>query len=333
MNRFFLTILIGFSVGILLSPLVIKLIKKLKANQTIYEYVDMHNKKSGTPTMGGIIFIVSIFVSCIFIFEENSSLSWVCLVVMIAYGILGFLDDYLKVHYKRNLGLRAYQKIIGQVAIATTVAIFAYNNNYVGTSIYLPFSLIEINLGFWFIPFTIFVFLSTTNSVNLTDGLDGLASGVSLAYLICFSVIFYILMFGQNILNFELINEQNNLLLVCAGAIGSLLAYFVHNSYPASVFMGDTGSLSLGGLIACLMIFTKQSLLIPVLGVMYVVSAVSVVIQVFYFKLTKKRVFLMAPYHHHLEKKGMYETKIVVIYIVITLIVGVGSILLTLLLS
>lgn len=329
MNRMFLAILIAFCIGLILSPLIIKFAKKLKASQTIYEYVDMHKKKSGTPTMGGIIFIVAIVLTSIILFKNNSSLSIVCLVVMVAYAILGFLDDFIKIHYKRNLGLRAYQKVIGQVSIAIIVAVFAYNNSFIGSSVLVPFTNITWNLGFWFIPFTIFVFLATTNSVNLTDGLDGLAGGVSLAFFVCFAIIFFYTISTQTIFNVELMAEQSNLLIVLGASIGSLLAYLIYNCYPATIFMGDTGSLALGGLIACIMVFTRQVLLIPLLGIMFVVSAISVSIQVIYYKITKKRVFLMAPFHHHLEKKGMYETRIVVIYIVVTLLAGIVGILLT----
>ncbi|MGN1208089.1 MAG: phospho-N-acetylmuramoyl-pentapeptide-transferase [Christensenellales bacterium] len=218
-----------------------------------------------------------------------------------------------------------YQKIIFQVAISLIISLFAYSSEFVGSFIYVPFFNIEIDLGILFIPFTVIVFLAVTNSVNLTDGLDGLAGGVSLSYIASFALIFYTIFaslknFGINPL---LLEEYHNLFFVMASAIGALLAYLLFNSFPAKIFMGDTGSLALGGLIACLNIFTKQTLLIPILGIMFVVSSVSVILQVAKFKLTKKRMFLMAPFHHHLEKKGMHETKIVAIYIIVTIMVGV----------
>lgn len=327
MDKFFLVLTIGFILTLIISPLIIKFAKRLKANQPVYEYVDMHKKKSGTPTMGGISFILGIiFSSCIF-FNGNYKLALVTLAVFFAYGVVGFLDDFIKVKYKHNEGLKPYQKIIFQLIIAVVVTMFAYFSDIVGTSIYIPFVNKEIELGIFYIPLTIFVFLALTNSVNLTDGLDGLASGVGLAYTTSFAFILFTIFYGlvaSGVSNL-IISEYSNLLLVIGATIGSLLAYLLFNSFPAQIFMGDTGSLSLGGLFACFTIFTKLTLLIPILGFMFVVSAVSVILQVVHFKRTKKRLFLIAPFHHHLEKKGVNETKIVVIYIIITAMIGVIS--------
>lgn len=332
MNRIFTAILIGFVIAVIVSPIVIFLAKKLKARQNVYEYVDMHKSKQGTPTMGGIGILVAIIIASICCFTSQNHLACVTLIITLCFGILGFLDDFLKIIHKQNLGLRAYQKIIGQLAIAIIVTIFAYKHNFVGTEIYLPFCQKTITMGWWFIPFCLFVFLATVNAVNLTDGLDGLAGGVSLTYLIGFVFICYLIYIKQTGVQVELKQEQLNLLIVGGAGIGSLLGYLLFNSFPALIFMGDTGSLALGGLISCLAIFLKQPLLILILGLCFVISALSVVIQVAYFKLTKKRVFLMAPFHHHLEKKGLNESKIVVIYIITTSIICVGGILLTLLL-
>lgn len=332
MNRIFSAILVAFVTGIIVSPIVIFLAKKLKAKQNIYEYVDMHASKQGTPTMGGIGIIIALFIGSIPFFSQNNKLACVALLITVCFGILGFLDDILKIVHKQNLGLRAYQKIIGQTAIAIIVTIFAYKNGFVGSEIMLPFSLKTITLGWWFIPFCLFVFLATVNAVNLTDGLDGLAGGVSLSYLVGFVfVCFVVLQKLSPSMQAEMQLEQMNLLVIGGAGIGALLAYLLFNSFPALIFMGDTGSLALGGLISCLAIFLRQPLLILILGVCFVVSALSVCIQVIWFKLTKKRVFLMAPFHHHLEKKGLNESKIVVIYIVVTTILSVGAILLTLL--
>ena len=275
--------------------------------------------------MGGIIFIVGIILSSLIFVSGQAQLSYITLAVLFAFGVVGFLDDFLKIKHKHNLGLKAYQKIIFQVLISVIVSVYAYFNGLIGSSIYVPFTNIEFNLGLFYIPFTVLVFLAITNSVNLTDGLDGLAGGVSLSYISFFSLILFTIVISLENLGASniLILEYNNIFLIMGASVGSLLAYLLFNSFPARIFMGDTGSLALGGLIACLNIFTKQTLLIPILGVMFVVSSVSVILQVIKFKLTKKRLFLMAPFHHHLEKKGMYETKIVVIYIVITIIVGV----------
>jgi len=325
MDKFFLLITFSFILCLIISPFVIKMTKKLKASQPLYEYVDMHNKKSGTPTMGGIIFIIGIVVTSILFIGFESKLSLVCLGVFLSFGLVGFIDDFLKIKHKQNMGLKAYQKVVFQLAIALIVSFFAYFNGLIGSTLYLPFVNLEIDLGIFYVPFTVLVFLAVTNSVNLTDGLDGLAGGVSLGYIVNFSVIILTIISSLKLLgtNSLIISEYTNLTLIMAASIGSLLAYLLFNSFPAKIFMGDTGSLALGGLIACLNIFTKQTFLIPILGVMFVVSAVSVILQVVKFKLTKKRMFLMAPFHHHLEKKGMNETKIVSVYIIITIIVGV----------
>ena len=333
MDRIFFSLLIGFFISVLLSPLVIKVIKKLKANQTIYEYVDMHKQKANTPTMGGVIFILGGILGAIICIKSNFTLGAVCMACFVSFGVIGFLDDFLKIKLKQNLGLKPYQKIIGQVAISIIVAVFAYKNVNLGSTIYLPFSTTSINLGVFYIPFCVFVFLAITNSVNLTDGLDGLAGGVSLAYLFGFTFVNYILLKNLPIFDTAVLAEQQNLLVLSTSVMGSLLAYLLFNSFPAKIFMGDTGSLALGGLIGSLAICTKQILLIPILGAMFVLSAVSVILQVLHFKRTKKRIFLMAPFHHHLEKKGIHENKIVVIYIVITIIISVASILTTILIN
>ncbi|MGN1223325.1 MAG: phospho-N-acetylmuramoyl-pentapeptide-transferase [Christensenellales bacterium] len=324
MDKFFLVLTFSFILSLVISPLIIKFVKRLKMNQPVYEYVDMHTKKQGTPTMGGLIFIFGIIISTLIFISGQAQLTVLTLGVFLSYGIVGFLDDFLKIKHKQNLGLKAYQKIIFQLVIAIIVGIFAYQSELIGSSIYLPFSSKQVDFGIFYIPFVIFVFIALTNSVNLTDGLDGLAGGVSLGYLISFSMIFLFIFYnlksnGESLL---LISEYSNLALLLAASIGALLAYLLFNSFPASIFMGDTGSLALGGLLASISIFTKQIFLIPLLGIMFVVSSVSVILQVVKFKLTKKRMFLMAPFHHHLEKKGVNETKIVAIYIIITIIVG-----------
>ena len=333
MDKIFLCILLGFLFSLLISSPIIRCMKKLKANQAIYEYVDLHQKKSGTPTMGGLIFLLGTIAAFFCVSRSSNQLSLVCLACFFAFGVIGFLDDYLKVHLKHNLGLKPYQKIIGQVAISVIIAIFAYQSPLIGSEIFIPFTSQSIDLGWFFIPFCIFVFLATTNAVNLTDGLDGLAGGVSVSFLsgflgVAFSVISVLPIFDATV-----ISEYNNLFILTGGLIGSLLAYLIANCHPARIFMGDTGSLALGGVISFLCIATKQVLLIPILGLMFVWSAVSVIIQVVYYKFTKKRVFLMAPYHHHLEKKGMYETKIVAIYIIVTIVMAILSIFLTSLLN
>ena len=248
------------------------------------------------------------------------------LAIFLGYGIIGFLDDFIKIKFKRNLGLHAYQKILFQLSIALIVALYVYKSSILNKFIYIPFTAFKLDLGVFIIPFIVLVFLSTTNSVNLTDGLDGLAGSVSLIFFIAFTFLnlFYTSFFSSS-LSSEYTIQMQNINTICFSISGALLAFLAYNGHPASIFMGDTGSLALGGLIASVCIFSGLSLYIVVIGFMFVLSAVSVIIQVISFKLTKKRVFLMAPFHHHLQHKGMHENKIVIIYILITILLAVIS--------
>lgn len=317
---------ISFLVSALLTPIVIKVVGKLKARQTILHYVDNHLNKQGTPTMGGIAFILAVIIAMLFFKFLGSSLMSVA--VMTAYGIVGGLDDFIKIKFKQNLGLKAYQKIIAQTLIAIIIAIYVYRNKNIGSYILVPFTSIEINLGIFIIPFIIFIFLAVTNSVNLTDGLDGLAGGVTLAFMLSFCSIqlIYVNHLYNEGYSSQIINEYIGQIIFGSTVLGGVMGYLIFNSYPAKIFMGDTGSLALGGAVACVTVFTRQELLMPIIGVMFVLSSLSVIIQVVYFKATKgKRVFLMAPLHHHFERKGIHEAKITVIYIMVTAILGVLS--------
>lgn len=322
MNSLFLSMVISFFSALIFTPFLFKILKKMQAKQSILHYVEAHKSKEGTPTLGGLIFIFGIIFSCIFMFSSSHHLATISIVVMLGYGLLGFLDDFLKVKYKHNLGLKPYQKAFGQFGIALIISIYAYTSNLVGGEIYIPFFNTYLNLRFWIIPLSIFVFIAVTNSVNLTDGLDGLAGWTSLVFFTSFGVFFYVYLQSQinNGLNLLMQNELQNILILVFATIGGLLAFLIFNSHPAKIFMGDTGSLALGGLISVITLFTQTMLLIPFLYTVIVISAVSVIMQVLHFKRTHKRIFLMAPYHHHLEKKGWYENKIVVIYIITTII-------------
>lgn len=322
-------LIVAFLVSAVLLPFLIYVLKKEKIKQTILHYVDMHASKAGTPTMGGIAFILSICAVGLLFLRGEKSLGLMTLIVTFAYGLIGFLDDFIKFKFKRNLGLRPYQKIISQLIIAVAVAVFVYKSrDLVGGVLYVPFTRVQIDIGAWIIPFVIFIFLATTNSVNLTDGLDGLASGTTMAYLVTIGgVIVAQLSVRLAGLNLAAVGEYTNLVVICAVGFGALLGFLLFNGFPARIFMGDMGSLSLGGLTACVAIFTRNSLYIPIIGLMFVLSSVSVIIQVAHYKRTKKRVFLMAPLHHHFEKKGISEVKIVVWYTTVTLILGLISVL------
>ena len=327
--KILLCLVITFFVSLIISPIIISIIKRQKIKQTILHYVESHQAKSGTPTMGGIIFIISICLVPIMFFTEYNNLAVMCLVVFLLYGIVGFLDDFIKVKFKRNLGLRAYQKIIFQLAISILISIYAYRSNMVGSTLILPFSGKLINFGWAVIPLNILVFLACTNSVNLTDGLDGLAAGTTLSYMFSFILLLFVLSstafagYSQ-----AFFTQLAGMQFVVAAAIGALICYLIFNCFPAKIFMGDTGSLALGALVAGLAIFTRTTLYLPILAIMFVASSVSVIMQVAYYKLTKKRIFLMAPLHHHFEKKGVHEVRITTSYMTVTLIVGLIVVLL-----
>lgn len=311
MLNFFLVFLIGLTLSIVLGFPILKICRKLKLGQTILHWVDKHAGKSGTPTMGGLIFIFACILSCAFFFNKDWMSGVLVLLTMLGYGILGFLDDFIKVKNKKNGGLKPYQKIIGQVGLALIIALFVYFK--VGSQIDL-FGL-KLDLGIFIIPFIVIFFVAVTNSVNLTDGLDGLAGGVSLIYLLFFGIIV------------SFVPAYYNYSLISFAMAGALLGFLLFNGFPAKIFMGDTGSLALGGLMASLAVMTGMELVLAIIGVMFVMSALSDIIQVAYYKKTHKRVFLMAPLHHHFEKKGVHENRIVAVYIVITLVCGICALL------
>ncbi|MEG1711042.1 MAG: phospho-N-acetylmuramoyl-pentapeptide-transferase [Clostridia bacterium] len=317
--------LIGFLLSLFSMGIILPILKKMKAKQEILSYVKLHAKKSGTATMGGLSFLFAFFIGSVLLIKKEYSLSIFTLVITFAYAVVGFLDDYIKVRYKRNLGLTAIQKLIVQLAIATIASIYVYTNSYIGTIINIPFTSIEFDIKFFIIPLTILSFLGGTNGVNLTDGLDGLASSVTITVT---SVMCVLTMFSavdaENCGMTQLSVEYINMATINAIMAGSLAAFLIFNCNTALVFMGDTGSMALGAFVVCSCVFTKNTLLIIVLGVMYVISALSSMLQVVYFKLTKgKRLFLMAPLHHHLQMKGLSETRVDVIYTSITVVIGI----------
>ena len=328
MTAFIYVFLCSFAVGVIIAPPVIYLIKKLKARQTILTYVSQHKDKEGIPTMGGIIFLVPAVIFYFVFARGQNRLSFVALAVTLAYGLIGGLDDAIKVIFKRNLGLKAYQKIISQLVIAVLATVFAYKNGYVGSQIYIPVIKQYVETGWFYIPFTIIAYIAATNCVNLTDGLDGLAGSTVVLYL---SVVFVIIagIYLESVDAGKTLYEQEtyNLLVFITALAGGIAAFLVFNSHKAKIFMGDTGSLALGGAVASVAVFIKNPLIIATIGIMFVMSGISVIIQVISFKLRKKRVFLMAPLHHHLEMKGLNESKIVSLYSVITVVAGAVTLL------
>lgn len=322
MTKIILIFLSSFVFSVCLMPIIIKIFKKNQAKQTILGYVEEHKSKNGTLTMGGVVFMATtLIMSLIFI---KFDLDWfVSLVVALFFGVLGFMDDHLKIKYKQNLGLRAYQKIIGQVGISIIFAFFVYFSQ-TGGNIFLLFGSKTFDIKWVVIPFVVLVMVATTNSVNLTDGLDGLAGSVSFVYLLMFIAICSIL--GNKLyLNGEtgkILTNFQNINMLSASFMGAILGFLMFNTNKASIFMGDVGSLCLGGYIGASACLLGLEFLVLVLGVCFVFSAVSVILQVIFFKLTKKRIFKMAPFHHHLQMSGLTEPKIVAIYSAVTFCVG-----------
>lgn len=306
--------------SLIVAPPIVKLMSKLKAKQTVLGYVKQHEHKSGTPTMGGFIFLLPTIV---FSLAEFKRFSLVATAVTAGFCVLGFLDDYIKIRYARNLGLKPYQKIIGQLGLSFAAGWFVYASKDIGTAINLPFTAYMLDMKWGIIPFVMLVYVATTNCVNLTDGLDGLAGYTSVAYFLWFSMLLYFV-YDDAVKsgNEAYAKEILSLCVFSASVLGGLIGYLVFNGYPAKIMMGDTGSLALGAACASVAVFSKNPLLIVTSGIMYVLSGISVILQVLYYKLTKKRIFLMAPFHHHLEMKGLHESKIVTIYFVASMVGG-----------
>ena len=299
------TLIIAFVLCIFVCPVLIPFLHRLKFGQTVRDDgPQTHLQKTGTPTMGGLAFLAAFVLSAIFMTPTHETIA--VILVTIGFGLIGCIDDYIKVVKKRSLGLKPMQKIIGQLIICVLFMVYL-NKSGVGTEIYIPFTGGKTwDLGILFIPFCIIAVLATVNGVNLTDGLDGLADGVTLIVCVFFTMCAY---------------AAGNGIVTAGGAmIGGLLAFLIFNAYPAKVFMGDTGSLALGGFIVACAFILKMPLFILIAGIIYVVETLSVAIQVTVYKKTKKRVFKMAPLHHHFELSGWSETKVVTLFYVITAI-------------
>ena len=317
-----ISLLVCFVVSVTIAPLIIKWLRRLKFGQSILVYVEQHKLKSGTPTMGGIIIILSACLGYVFTVKESNTLATISILSLLFFGVLGFLDDFIKIKFKQNEGLKPYQKIIGQLGLSLIIAIYIYMSGIVGSEVIIPFFNISINLGFWIIPLVVVFYIAVVNSVNLIDGLDGLCGGVSSVVMIAFAIVMLIF---ANSVDGVYLSEINNISIVTLGVVGSVIGFLCYNTYPAKVFMGDTGSLALGGFIASIFALTKNYILILIMGLVFVITSLSVIIQVVVFKITKKRVFKMAPLHHHFES-FVHESKVTSVYIILTLIVNLVTI-------
>lgn len=301
-----MAIVISFIVASILGPIIIPLLHKLKFGQNIrQEGPKSHLKKAGTPTIGGLIFIFATIIIMFIMVGNPTDEAMIALYSFVGFGFVGFLDDLLKIIKKKNEGLTSGQKMILLLIVSGFLTWYAYK--YIGTSINIPFLNGQINFGLFYIPFVMFYFAGVTNAVNLTDGLDGLATSVTVLVTTFLGIISYNL-------------GHISLAIFCVALAGALLAFLRFNAFPARVFMGDTGSLALGGAVAMVALILKMPLILVLIGIIYVIETLSVILQVASFKLTGKRIFKMAPIHHHFEQLGWSETKIVSVFSIITVV-------------
>ena len=323
MQRVIWATVLAFAIAMVLGPVVIPWLKKMKFGQTIYELgLESHKVKQGTPTMGGIIFAVPMIIVPILFSTADQRWSFLpmALVSTLGFGLVGFVDDYIKVSKKRSLGLTPMQKIVPQVVISLVLAIWAYCTPQIGSALIVPFTDKTWDLGLFYLPVMMFVLVGTVNSANLLDGVDGLLSGCSLIDFATMALVCVAL----GAANPENAGNMTNMMVFCGAAAGGILGFLRFNTYPANVFMGDVGSFTIGGALVAVAMVTRTALLLPMIALAMLVSSLSDIIQVGYFKYTKKktgagkRVFRMAPLHHHFEKGGMPETRIVSMYMSVT---------------
>jgi phospho-N-acetylmuramoyl-pentapeptide-transferase len=294
----------SFLLGIILSPLFIPILRRLKFGQQIREEgPESHQKKSGTPTMGGTIILLSMLLSVLFVSRWSGEIDYKLYVLLIAtlgYGLVGFLDDYIKIVFKRSLGLTAKQKLLGQLIVSVVVCVILALNGH-STDIAIPLTDVSLPLGWLYYPLIVLFMMGMSNAVNFTDGLDGLLSGTSAIAFGAFTVL-------------AMLYSQPEVALFSAAMIGAVLAFLVFNAHPAKVFMGDTGSLAIGGGITLVAVLLKEEVLLLIIGGVFVIEILSVIIQVISFKTTGRRVFRMSPIHHHFELAGWSEWKVVIVF-------------------
>lgn len=316
-----LALMIGFILSIIAGVILVPLLKKIKASQTLSTYLEKrHKEKEGTPTMGGLIFIIPTIVSIIILLLLNkiefSSNLFIVIFVFLAYALLGFIDDLLIIKRKNNVGLTEFQKLVGQIVIAL---VFFYIYMKSGARPVLEFYTlgIEINLGWFYGIFLLFMLVASSNAVNITDGLDGLAGGLSLIAFLTFALISA---------NSPAIEGTSDIAVFCFVLVGCLLGFLAFNSRPAKVFMGDTGSLALGGTLATIAIITKHELTFIVVSGVFIFETLVCLIQIISMVYFNKKVFLMTPFHHHLEKLGWNERDIVIVFWCIGLVLSMAAI-------
>ena len=311
-NETILAVIIAFAISAALCPVVIPFLHKLKFGQQVRDDgPQAHLKKQGTPTMGGVVFVLSVIITSLFYMKDYPKIIPI-LFMTVGFGMVGFLDDYIKIVKKNSDGLSPKQKLLFQFVITGIFAYYLMSSNEVGTGMLIPFTGgvengFYLELGWLFVPALFFIVLGTDNGVNFTDGLDGLCTSVTILVATFFTVV--------------AIGENAGISPITGAVVGSLLGFLLFNVYPAKVFMGDTGSLALGGFVASSAFMMQMPLFIAIVGMIYMVEVLSVIIQVTYFKKTGgKRIFKMAPIHHHFELCGWSETRVVAVFSIVTAI-------------
>ena len=311
----FLSVIISFAISVALGPFVIPFLRRLKVGQTVREEgPESHLKKNGTPTMGGILILISIVITSLFFVKDYPRIIPI-LFLTLGFGIIGFMDDYIKVVLKRSMGLRAWQKFALQIVVTGVFVFYLLRYTDVSLAMKVPFlDGTYLDFGRMNIPILFFIVIGTVNGTNFTDGLDGLASSVTVLVATFFSVV--------------AIGTGSGIEPITCAVVGALLGFLLFNVYPASVFMGDTGSLALGGFVAATAYMMQMPLFIVIVGFIYMIEVLSVIIQVTYFKLTKgKRIFKMAPIHHHFELCGWAETRVVAVFSIVTALLCLAALL------
>lgn len=301
-----ISVVISFIISVVLGPFIIPFLKKLKAGQTIRDDgPQTHLKKSGTPTMGGILILISIVATSMIYMKDYPKIMPI-LFSTLGFGLIGFLDDYIKVVLKRSMGLRAWQKMLGQLLVTGIFAYYLTHNTGISLAMRIPFVQGKfLDMGILNMPILFFIVIATVNGANFTDGLDGLASSVTVMIATFFTVV--------------AVGTASGVEPITCAVVGALLGFLLFNVYPASVFMGDTGSLALGGFVAATAYMLQMPLFIPIVALIYAVEVASVIIQVGYFKMSGgKRFFKMAPIHHHFELCGWSETRVVAVFSIVT---------------
>ncbi|MCI8521749.1 MAG: phospho-N-acetylmuramoyl-pentapeptide-transferase [Lachnospiraceae bacterium] len=301
-----LSVMLSFAISVVLGPLVIPFLRRLKVGQTERtEGPESHLKKNGTPTMGGILFLISVVITSLLFVKDYPKILPI-LFLTLGFGMIGFLDDYIKVVLKRSMGLRAWQKFALQIVV-TGIFVF-YLQRYTDVSLVMKVPFAEgvyLDFGWFNIPILFFIVIGTVNGTNFTDGLDGLASSVTVLVATFFTVV--------------AIGTNSGIEPITCAVVGALLGFLLFNVHPASVFMGDTGSLALGGFVAASAYMMQMPIFIAIVGFIYLLEVVSVMLQVSYFKMTGgKRIFKMAPIHHHFELCGWSETRVVAVFSIVT---------------